>query len=124
MTPGQAAPIIPAKAAPTAAASQVTRETFSKMSFTAKMNLSRALNRDGTKFVPCVDGAGAHLKIALRKKDAVVAGKASRIRPNGQFWCPYCGGYEPFRKVDGYPKCVGCGMSTKDFYTRIDNNLG
>jgi hypothetical protein len=40
-------------------------------------------------------------------------------------WCPYCGEEKPFDLDSrlGYARCMGCGISERDFYVRQFNGL-
>ena len=42
---------------------------------------------------------------------------------HGQLWCPYCRKWQIFYHTEGYDRCVGCNMTTEDFWIRKYNHL-
>lgn len=41
----------------------------------------------------------------------------------GRLWCPWCNKWEIFLFDRGYDRCIGCGMTTEDFWIKKYNNL-
>ena len=57
----------------------------------------------------------------------VKAPPGGRHKPTrrGRAWCPYCGREMPFgwNETLCYARCMGCGISERDFYVRQFNGL-
>ena len=39
---------------------------------------------------------------------------AEKKKQKGSLWCPYCGEWRVFRRRDGYQRCEGCGITTRE----------
>lgn len=66
-------------------------------------------------------------QLVLRKLEANVRGILAASKPPGKhiYYCPYCTDYMQFKyhAYTGYHKCIGCSISTRDFYVSADNQL-
>lgn len=102
-------------------AKQISRDSFNALTFVQQLRLSRALNHSTDIFIPCIIKEELPKSLNKRRKDAIEENLIPPKAPNGHHWCPYCGIYRPFRDHNGYTRCIACGISTMDFYTRYDN---
>jgi len=100
---------------------QLTRLEMLKLSLTARMELWKKLNEDA----PYNDF------VTILQSDALPKGVIQQKPPGAKpptkdaLWCPYCGDWQKFRlfSYTGYNKCTGCGISDRDYHTRMENNL-
>jgi hypothetical protein len=100
---------------------QVNLIQLHKLDVMARHALWKKLNR-GTKdnqFVTVLSRESLPKKVAREEP----AGKAPAVR--NVLWCCYCGDWNVFEHFAyvGSQKCVGCGISTKDYHNRSANNL-
>jgi hypothetical protein len=93
-----------------------------ELSFTAKHELWRNLNKTASEgeFITL-------LKPSLLPKEIRKDFPPAKAVPPSKeaLWCVYCGEWMKFRtfSYNGYEMCVGCAMSTKDFYIARANKL-
>lgn len=100
---------------------QVTMLALHNMSLTEKHSLWKKMNQryDSTSFVPLLRRSDMPKRIA---KEYPPEGRPAIP---GAMWCCYCGDwtiYESFVYV-GSDRCIGCSISTKDYYNRSANKL-
>jgi hypothetical protein len=101
---------------------QMTRLAMLDLSFTAKHEKWKELNKTApeheyiTLLVP-----GALPKELMREYPP----KGHKSPSKEALWCCYCSEWMKFRTFSytGYERCIGCGMSTKDFHIVRANQL-
>jgi hypothetical protein len=87
----------------------------------------KRLNTDHEVFVPLL--AQLPRKMQMLKAEAVlreiVSAKAPKAKNLTLYYCPYCMDWQVFHyhSWTGYNKCTGCSISSKDFYTAVDNGI-
>lgn len=102
---------------------QMTRFDMLAMPIEARLKLWMTMNTEysGERFVTLLRPSELPRKVLMEDIPGGAKEKASR----GAYFCAYCGDWMPFKSYGytGYTKCIGCGISTKDFYTCGANNL-
>jgi hypothetical protein len=101
-------------------------ERIRLMELEERMKLFRRLNKDPEKFIPIRSDVPKQLQM---RKDEAVLRKIIADKPKAKgmevYYCPYCVDWQPFYNFSwlGSTKCIGCTVSTRDFYTAIDNGI-
>lgn len=92
------------------------------LSFTAKHDLWRELNKKAPEYDFVTLLKPSYLPKEIRREFPPAAAKSPSREA---LWCPYCSEWMKFRTFSytGYEMCIGCGMSTKDFYVVRANKL-
>lgn len=105
---------------------QLTLDELRKLSHMARKELWKKLNDDPTQFFGIVKPSEIRNSKMIRKAEAIARGIITEKRPHKDaMYCPYCADWNIFRKFAHLDstRCIGCGISTSDFYTRSDNHL-
>lgn len=106
---------------------QLNAEQFRKMSFDEKIKLWKKLNqgRPSDSFITVVRRNELPKNVVLRKDEALARDVIPEKGPKGALYCPYCVTWSKFQyfPYTGYDKCIGCGISTRDWYVVADNSI-
>jgi hypothetical protein len=98
---------------------QITLVAMRALTFAARHELWRTLQVPSEdRFVTILKPSEVPRRIAREEPPGAAPNKEA-------IFCPYCGEWQKFRvySFTGYTCCVGCGMSTRDFYTCNANKL-
>jgi len=111
----------------TPAVERVSTEAMRAMPLEDRLALFKLLNRNAEKFVAI--RRELPKKGYMRKDEAllrnIIPEKAPKVKNATVYYCPYCVDWQVFHYHNwtGYNKCTGCGITTKDMYTGIDNGI-
>lgn len=123
--PKQAAP--PPKPITTHQPTQITYNQLRELTHPERLKLWEDLNKlKSDDFIQLVRRDQLPKALVLRMLEAKEH-KLIAAKPPGKtiYYCPYCTDYMQFKHhtYTGYNKCIGCGISTRDFYVSADNQL-
>lgn len=107
---------------PEEATGQLTMIQLHSMTIMDRHTLWNRLNQGAfgtSKFVTLL--RATHLPKRVAREDAPSGGKPGK----DVMWCCYCGDWTLFKTFSyvGSDRCIGCGISTKDYYNRSANGL-
>lgn len=107
---------------------QVNYEDLTKLPVTRKDELWKQLNAEAgeTHFFPLLTKEARRQLRVMRLAEAVTRELVKETKATkSSLYCPYCVSWSKFRQspYTGYHKCVGCGISTEDYYVKLDNHL-
>lgn len=103
------------------ASGQMTRLELLATPLAERLERWKRLNQDTSRFTTLLKPHELPKKVTTER----IPGGAKNPTMKGVYWCPFCGDWQPFKvfSYTGYTKCCGCGISARDFYTCMANNL-
>lgn len=106
---------------------RVSIEAMRAMEPEERYKLFKSLNKDPDKFIPIRNELPKMMQ--MRKDEALIreliSEKAPKAKGHTIHYCPYCVDWQIFHHHSwiGYNKCIGCSITTKDFYVAVDNGI-
>lgn len=105
---------------------QMSFEELEQLPINKREELWESLNQNagGKDFFPLLTRTERRQLRVVPLDEAVERGRAGGSKTKGTLYCPYCATTSPFKEVhNGYPRCIGCGISDMDYYVQLHNHL-